>query len=165
MAITDPGRPLVQGILMTDLNYVLGWLATVNANGEPNVSPKEIWEFDGVDRLLIANIASPTSASNILSNPSVCFSFVDVFSQKGLKLKGVASVVLPGTQVFRLMATPLVAMCSARFEIPSLFIVQVTGAMPILAPSYLFYPGQTTEMDQRASAMRAYGVKPSDVGR
>jgi len=49
---------------MTDLNYVLGWLATVNANGEPNVSPKEIWKFDGVDRLLIANIASPTSASN-----------------------------------------------------------------------------------------------------
>lgn len=150
---------------MTDLNYVLGWLATADDRGNPNVSPKEIWKFDGVDRLLIANIASPTSAGNILSNPNVCFSFVDVFSQKGLKLKGVASVALPGTQVFRLMATPLVAMCSARFEIRSLFIVQVTGATPILAPSYLFYPCQTTEMDQRASAMQAYRVKPDDVGR
>jgi predicted pyridoxine 5'-phosphate oxidase superfamily flavin-nucleotide-binding protein len=150
---------------MADLNYVLGWLATANASGEPNVSPKEIWKFDGVDRLLIANIASPTSAINILSNPHVCFSFVDVFSQKGLKLKGVASVVLPGTQVFRLMATSLVAMCSARFEIRSLFVVQVTDVAPILAPSYLFYPGQTTEMAQRSSAMRAYGVKPGDVGR
>ena len=67
---------------MTDLNYVLGWLATVNANGEPNVSPKEIWKFDGVDRLLIANIASPTSASNILSNPNVCFSLWMSFSRR-----------------------------------------------------------------------------------
>ena len=165
MAKTDPGRPLVQGILMTDLNYVLGWLATANASGEPDVSPMEIWKFDGVDRLLIANIASPASASNILSNPNVCFSFVDVFFQKGLKLQGVASVVLPGTQVFRLMATPLVAMCSARFEIRSLFVVQVTGVTPILAPSYLFYPNQTIEMEQRSSAMRAYGVKPGNLGR
>ena len=165
MAKTDPGRPLVQGILMTDLNYVLGWLATANASGEPNVSPMEIWKFDGVDRLLIANIASSASASNILSNPNVCFSFVDVFFQKGLKLQGVASVVLPGTRVFRLMATPLVAMCSARFEIQSLFVVQVTGVTPILAPSYLFYPNQTTEMEQRSSAMRAYGVKPGNLGR
>jgi predicted pyridoxine 5'-phosphate oxidase superfamily flavin-nucleotide-binding protein len=94
---------------MTVLNYVLGWLATVNANGEPNVSPNEIWKFGGVDTLLIANIASPTSAHKILSNPNVCFSFVDVFFQKGLKLQGVASVVLPSTQVFRVIATPLVA--------------------------------------------------------
>ena len=150
---------------MTDLNYVLGWLATADDTGKPNVSPTEIWRFDGVDRLLIANIASPTSARNILSNPNVCFSFVDVFIQKGLKLEGLASVVLPDSQVFTRLARPLVDMCNARFEIRSLFNVEVTDATPILAPSYLFYHGQTTEMDQRASAMRSYGVKPSDVGR
>ena len=90
---------------------------------------------------------------------------MDVFIQKGLKLEGLASVVLPDSQVFTRIARPLVNMCSARFEIRSLFIVQVTGATPILAPSYLFYPCQTTEMDQRASAMQAYRVKPDDVGR
>ena len=137
----------------------------MNVNEEPNVSPKEIWKFDGVDRLLKANIASPTSASNILSCPNVCFSFVDIFIQKGLKLEGVASVVLPDSQVFTRLARPLVDMCNALFEIRSLFNVEVTDATPILAPSYLFYHGQTTEMDQRASAMPSYGVKPSDVGR
>jgi hypothetical protein len=90
---------------------------------------------------------------------------MDVFIQKTLKLEVLASVVLPDSQVFTRMARPLVYMCSARFEIRSLFIVQVTGVTPILAPSYLFYPGQTTEMDQRASAMRAYGAKPGDVER
>jgi predicted pyridoxine 5'-phosphate oxidase superfamily flavin-nucleotide-binding protein len=149
-------------IFVTDLNYVLGWLATADDRGNPNVSPKEIWKFDGVDRLLIANIASPTSARNILSNPSVCFSFVDVFIQKGLKLEGLASVVLPDSQVFTRLARPLVDMCNARFEIRSLFNVEVTDATPILAPSYLFHSLETREVDQRKRALSTYGVQSMD---
>ena len=44
---------------------VLCWLATVDADGQPNVSPKEI--FCAIDdvTLLIAEIASPVSRRNI----------------------------------------------------------------------------------------------------
>ena len=41
---------------------VLCWLATVSADGIPNVSPKEAFLHDGEGRLLVANIASPTTA-------------------------------------------------------------------------------------------------------
>ena len=62
---------------------VLCWLATADAAGVPNVSPKEIFVPFGDDHLLIANIASPESVKNIRGNPHVCVSFVDVFVQKG----------------------------------------------------------------------------------
>jgi ribosomal-protein-alanine N-acetyltransferase len=40
---------------------VLCWLATVDGNGQPNVSPKEIFAVFDTEHLVVANIASPTS--------------------------------------------------------------------------------------------------------
>lgn len=72
---------------------VLCWLATSSKSGEPNCSPKEAFTYRGESELVIADIASPESVNNIRSNPSVCVSFVNVFKQKGFKLKGKASYV------------------------------------------------------------------------
>lgn len=69
---------------------ILCWLATVGKNGQPNVSPKEIFAVIDAEHLVIANIASPASAQNIEANPLVCVSFVDVFVQKGFKVSGEA---------------------------------------------------------------------------
>ena len=65
---------------------VLCWLATVDGNGQPNVSPKEIFAAFDTEHLVIANIASPSSVRNIEVNPLVCVSFIDVFVQKGFKV-------------------------------------------------------------------------------
>ncbi|UYG01261.1 pyridoxamine 5'-phosphate oxidase family protein [Halomonas sp. GD1P12] len=51
---------------------VLCWLATVDRDGDPNVSPKEVFAAYENDRLVIANIASAGSMRNILSNDAVC---------------------------------------------------------------------------------------------
>lgn len=72
---------------------VLCWLVTVDAVGAPNVSPKEVFCACGASRVLVANIASPQSDRNLRGNPQVCLSFVEVFVQKGYKLKGTAEVV------------------------------------------------------------------------
>jgi len=69
---------------------VLCWLATVDATGAPNVSPKEVFDVVG-DRRVIANIASPRSSANIRVNPLVCVSLLDVFEQEGLRISGRAS--------------------------------------------------------------------------
>ncbi|MDA9893807.1 pyridoxamine 5'-phosphate oxidase family protein [Flavobacteriaceae bacterium] len=42
-------------------SIVLCWLATVSSQGEPNVSPKELFFVLDTETLLIANIASPQS--------------------------------------------------------------------------------------------------------
>ena len=64
---------------------VLCWLATASTTGQPNVSPKELFAVADDEHVVVANIASPTSAKNIRANAQVCLSFVDVFAQKGYK--------------------------------------------------------------------------------
>jgi predicted pyridoxine 5'-phosphate oxidase superfamily flavin-nucleotide-binding protein len=53
-------------------------VATVSSQGEPNVSPKELFFVLDTETLLIANIASPQSLKNILQNSKVCVSGVNV---------------------------------------------------------------------------------------
>lgn len=64
---------------------VLCWFATVDASGQPNVSPKEIFAVLDSEHIVVANIASPGSARNMRANAKVCLSFIDVFAQKGYK--------------------------------------------------------------------------------
>ena len=86
---------------------ILCWLATVDADGQPNVSPKEIFTVFDPEHLVIANIASPTSVRNIAVNPRVCVSFVDVFVQKGFKVLGTARNVGQQDADFATWAAPL----------------------------------------------------------
>jgi len=153
--------PLVTPELMKNArNSVLCWLASADARGQPNVSPKEIFTFYGAEHLLIANIASPNSVRNIAANPRVCVSFIDVFVQKGFKVSGNARNVFKRDTDYEKWATPLTAMAGPRFPIRSVIVIRVTQCEPILAPSYQLYPDETTEQAQAASAMRAYGVQP-----
>ena len=62
---------------------VLCWLATCDALGQPNVSPKEVFAAVDAGHLVIAHIASPNSVRNLAANPRVCVSFVTVFTQIG----------------------------------------------------------------------------------
>jgi uncharacterized protein len=140
---------------------VLCWLATVDAHGQPNVSPKEVWAIADDQHVVVAHIASPVSARNIAQQPQVCLSFVDVFVQKGFKLLGLAREVRSSDPEFAAWAEPLLAMVGQRFTIHSVLVIQVQSVAAIVAPSYRFYPDDTTEDSQLAAAMRAYGVKPS----
>lgn len=137
---------------------VLGWLATVDADGTPNVSPKEVFALvDG--HVAVAHIASPGTVRNLAERPAVCFSFVDVFVQKGFKLKGRARLLRPQDAEFQRWAAPLLAMIQGRFPIHAVVLMAPTHTEPILAPSYRLYPEQTTEASQTASAMARYHVR------
>ena len=141
---------------------VLCWLATVDAEGQPNVSPKEVWAIADDMHVVVANIASPHSVRNIAQQPQVCLSFVDVFVQKGFKLVGTAREVRAADPEFSAWAAPLLSMVGQRFVIHSLLVIRVTSVAPIVAPSYRFHPDETTEASQVASAMRTYKVQASE---
>lgn len=138
---------------------VLCWLATVDAEGQPNVSPKEVWAIADDRHVVVAHIASPISTRNIAQHPQVCLSFVDVFVQKGFKLIGTAREVRSGNAEFSTWANPLLVMVGQRFTIHSVLVIRVQSVAAIVAPSYRFYPNDTTEASQVASAMRAYNVQ------
>jgi predicted pyridoxine 5'-phosphate oxidase superfamily flavin-nucleotide-binding protein len=159
--MNEAPRLLTEAVREAASRSVLCWLATVDAHGQPNVSPKEVWAIADDQHVVVAHIASPVSARNIANQQQVCLSFVDVFVQKGFKLLGLAREVRASDPEFAAWAAPLLAMVGQRFTIRRVLLIQVQSVAAIVAPSYRFYPDDTTEASQVASAMRAYGVKPS----
>ncbi len=137
---------------------VLCWLATVNQHNEPNVSPKEMFTYQDNNTLLIAHLASPNSVANILHNPNVCVSFVDIFVQKGFKIKGTATIVSKPEKEFQNVVQPLIKLFSDTFSIQAVIVIDIKTIKTIQAPSYWLYPN-TTEQNQIANAMKTYGVQ------
>lgn len=137
----------------------LCWLATVSAEGIPNVSPKEIFAARGEDQLIIADIASPVSVRNIRANPEVCVSFIDIFRQCGFKIQGPATVLAPDDAAFAEVSAPLRARIGPAFPLRDVIMVSARRIARIRAPSYQFRPECRPE-DLMREAYRLYGVMP-----
>lgn len=137
---------------------VLCWLATVSEDGSPSVSPKEAFLHDGKGHIIIANIASPGSVANIRFNNRVCVSFIDVFVQKGFKIRGKAGILEAGDDRFDEQKNKLVEFIGGDHPIISIIEVSPLSVEPIIAPSYRLCPGRT-EADQIAQALDTYKVR------
>ncbi|SBS32283.1 Pyridoxamine 5'-phosphate oxidase [Marinomonas aquimarina] len=138
---------------------VLCWLATVSADATPNVSPKEIYTFINNDLLLIANIASPESERNILINPKVCVSFIEIFEQRGFKVKGTAQVITSEDNNWLEYLSALKVLAGESFPIKNIFAIQVESSAKVMAPSYSLFPDSTTPESQIEGAMKTYNVQ------
>lgn len=137
---------------------VLCWLATSSEDGEPNVSPKEVFTLYQDKFILVANIASPNTVRNIKCNPKVCISFIDIFVQKGMQIKGEAEIVDGSAKDYSKMEISLLALTKERFPFRSITKIEIQKTKPIIAPSYLLFP-ETTEKEQINSALHTYRVK------
>jgi uncharacterized protein len=141
---------------------VLCWLATSDGDHIPNVSPKEIFTCIGDNIFLIANLASPISVKNIKENPNVCVSFVEVFIQKGYKLKGIAKLIDKTSSNFAEKVKLLTDLFTDQFPIQSVIEIEIKKVEIIQAPSYFLYP-ETTVQNRIESAMETYKVKPNGL--
>jgi len=144
-------------ILQSIEKSVLCWLATADDSGTPNVSPKEIFLYGGNNNILIANIASPNSVKNIVLNPKVCVSFVDVFEQQGFKVKGTARVLKTGDNNYKEYLVKLRELVDECFPIKGIIEVKIDKTVPIKAPSYFLFPDRSIEQ-QVQSGLETYGV-------
>ncbi len=137
---------------------VLCWLATSSSANIPNVSPKEAFLAYQENWIIIANIASPQSVKNIKENPQICLSFMDVFTQKGYQLKGIAEIITSNQPDYQGMKKALEKLTKGKFPFSSITKISVLKSKPIIAPSYLLFP-DTTEADQVKESKKSYGVK------
>jgi predicted pyridoxine 5'-phosphate oxidase superfamily flavin-nucleotide-binding protein len=74
----------------------LGYVATVSADGIPNLSPKGTiiaWD-DGA--LAFADIRSPNTIKNLEKNPNLEINVIDPLLRKGFRIKGKASIIQNG---------------------------------------------------------------------
>src|ERR1700724_619990 len=92
-------------ILTDDMKRVvaeqkLGFVATVGANGMPNLSPKGTMLVLDDDHIMFGEIRSPATIANLASNSGMEINFVDQFNRKVYRFRGTANVVPRDTQKF-----------------------------------------------------------------
>src|SRR5215470_20360580 len=74
---------------------ILSFVATVNEDGTPNLSPKvSLTVRNGI--LYFADISSPGTIRNLRRNAAIEINVVDIFSRRGYCFKGVASLLSAG---------------------------------------------------------------------
>jgi len=137
---------------------VLCWLATVSADGIPNVSPKEAFYCNEEDHILIAHVASPQTIANLQQQPEVCLSFIDIFTQRGFKIHGQASILESDHEDFRSRSAILATMVGPSHKILALIVIRPTAVAEVVAPSYTIHP-ETTERDMVKQSLETYRVK------
>src|SRR5438105_15813350 len=89
------------GILNEDMMRLvreqrLGFIATVCMDGTPNLSPKGTTTVWDADHLVFADICSPGTVENLMTNPAIEINVVDPVVRKGYRFKGKASVLTGG---------------------------------------------------------------------
>ena len=115
----------------------LGFVATVNADGTPNLSPKGTLAVWDDDRLVFADIASPNTSANLERSSAVELNVVDPLIRRGYRFAGTADVHRAGAmfeagiEFYERRGTVL-----ARDRIRAVVIVIVTSARPVRSPAY-----------------------------
>jgi predicted pyridoxine 5'-phosphate oxidase superfamily flavin-nucleotide-binding protein len=113
----------------------LGFVATVCADGTPNLSPKGTTAVWDDDHLVFANIRSPGTLRNLRDNPNVEVNVVDPFLRKGYRFKGVASILESGPRYDSAIA--FYAERGSRVSaIREIVLVRVLTAHSIDSPAY-----------------------------
>ena len=132
----------------------LGFVATVCADGTPNLSPKGTLRVLDDDHLMFADIRSPGTVANLRTNPGIEVNVVDPFVRKGYRFKGRAKVLDAGPEFDRLAAlysTP--ELSDAPRRIRAMVVVRVEETRPLISPAY---DRETDEAAMRARWTQYY---------
>jgi uncharacterized protein len=115
----------------------LGFIATVGADGRPNVSPKGTFLVLDDRTLAFAEIRSPQTLANIGHQPEVEVNFVDAFVRKGARLRGVATVCRRGDAGFAAAFALFEATwASLAHRMNAVVTIAVTEVRPLATPPY-----------------------------
>ena len=139
------------GILTDDMKRMireqrLGFMATVDADGSPNLSPKGTTAVWDDDHLVFADLASPGTIANIRRNPSIEICMVDIFMRKGYRFKGTAQIVTEGDlfdEIKEAYTTGSHGIQRSGLPTDRYVLLTVTKAAPVISPGYT--PGKTEE--------------------
>jgi predicted pyridoxine 5'-phosphate oxidase superfamily flavin-nucleotide-binding protein len=119
------------------LDQRLAFVATVAADGTPNVSPQgptTVWDDE---RLMFADLASPGTVANLATNPHVEVNVVDPILRKGFRFKGIGSVYTSGEMFDRgLQILRQRGSSATRERVRSIVVIDVTSAAALTSPAY-----------------------------
>lgn len=127
------------GILSDDMKRVvseqrLGYIATVNADGTPNLSPRGTLAVWDDDTLIFADIRSPNTTRNLRDNPAVAINVVDPMVRKGYRFSGHATI--HDTDDIFSRAQAFYRERGVASTIRAVVLVAVEQTRPLISPAY-----------------------------
>ncbi len=109
-------------------------MATVGADGTPNLSPKgQTFVLDD-DHIVVGDVRSPQTRKNLSHQPVAEINVVDPMARKGFRFKGPCTVVSDGEQY-----EELVAFLKAQGAIATpnaVMVMKVERVLPLISPGY-----------------------------
>ncbi len=152
------------GILNDDMKRIvteqrLGFVATVNEDGTPNLSPKGTMMVRDDDSIMFAEIRSPQTVANLKRNPSAEINFVDPISRKGYRFKGRLRLVLPTDGEYDALFENFAGWGALAEKVNAVVVLDIDHAKEVTSPAYDI---GTTEAQLREKWLAHYqAVQPS----
>jgi uncharacterized protein len=136
----------------------LGFVATADPDGTPNVSPKGTFVVLDDKTIAFGEIRSPGTIRNLRANPRIEVNFVDPFVRKGYRFAGTALVVERGDGTFDALFGHFRGALAPRMR--AIVTIAVTKALPLTSPAY---DDGTTEPElRRAWTARFRKLQPNE---
>lgn len=117
-------------------DHKLGYVASVGADGVPNLSPKGTFVVVDGDTLAFAELRSPNTLRNIAVNPKVEVNFVDPFSRKGCRFKGSARFVATSDGGFTALRPLFDGWGDLSDRMTGIVVIDVEKAALLSSPAY-----------------------------
>jgi hypothetical protein len=118
----------------------LAYVATVNADGTPNLAPKATMTVLDADHLVFADIASPRTVANLRERPSAEVNVVDPIRRKGWRFAGQGRVVDGGEELASLFAffrdRGVEIQRSGNPRVRRAVVIRVLRASELISPAY-----------------------------
>jgi len=112
----------------------LGYVATVNPDGSPNLSPKGTIIGWTDKTLAFADIRSPDTVNNLKTNPRVEINVIDPLSRKGYLFRGEAKLLHEGTLFEEILNH--YRLNGVKSPINSIVLTYISDVSEVISPLY-----------------------------
>ncbi|MCH9673148.1 MAG: pyridoxamine 5'-phosphate oxidase family protein [Gammaproteobacteria bacterium] len=134
-------------------SHSLGYVATVNADGTPNLSPKATMVALDDTRIAFGDLRSPTTVANLKARPGMEINFIDVFARRGFRFRGTATYANRDSAEFRELLPHFSAWGDLADSFHGVIVLNVERALPVSSPAY---DHGATEPELRAQWRQKY---------
>ena len=131
--------------------WPLGFVATINADGTPNLSPKGTFVVHDEVTMGFAAIRSPRTLANLAERKSLSVNFCDILSRRAVRISGDANIIHASSADFAKIAAPYRTQWPDLGErIKAIVLINITHAAAITSP---IYDAEINDDDLRATWM------------
>ncbi len=116
--------------------FPLGFVATVTPEGWPAVSPKGTFLVLDDETIAFGEIRSPGTMRNLTYLAQAEVNFIDQWTRKGIRVRGAARVVLPGTEFDALIGKWRAVWGDLAGRINALVLIHADHIKPLTTPPY-----------------------------